>query len=32
VTYNFRGYEHRVQTTTPPGPTILVNENGEPRV
>jgi len=32
VTYNFRGYEHRVQTTTPPGPTILVNESGEPRV
>jgi len=32
VTYNFRGYEHRVQTTSPPGPTILVNENGEPRV
>jgi uncharacterized protein YcfJ len=32
VTYNFRGYEHRVQTTMPPGPTILVNENGEPRV
>jgi len=32
VTYNFRGYEHRVQTTTPPGPTIVVNENGEPRV
>jgi uncharacterized protein YcfJ len=32
VTYNFRGYEHRVQTTTPPGRTIVVNENGEPRV
>ena len=32
VTYNFRGYEHRVQTTTPPGRTILVNGNGEPRV
>jgi uncharacterized protein YcfJ len=32
VTYNFRGYEHRVQTTTPPGPTILVNGEGEPRV
>ena len=32
VTYNFRGYEHRVQVTTPPGPTIIVNENGEPRV
>jgi len=32
VTYNFRGYEHRIQVTTPPGPTIVVNENGEPRV
>ena len=32
VTYNFGGYEHRVQMTTPPGPTIMVNEQGEPRV
>jgi uncharacterized protein YcfJ len=32
VTYNFRGQEHRVQMTAPPGPTILVNGNGEPRV
>lgn len=32
VTYNFRGYEHRVQLTTPPGPSILVNGDGEPRV
>ena len=32
VTYNFRGHEHRIQVTTPPGPTILVNDNGEPRV
>ncbi len=32
VTYNFRGYEHRVQTTTPPGATILVNAQGEPRM
>lgn len=32
VSYNFRGYEHRVQMTTPPGSTILVNEKGEPRV
>lgn len=31
VTYNFRGVEHRVQMTTPPGPTIPVNERGEPR-
>jgi len=32
VTYNFRGYEHYVQTTSPPGRTILVNAHGEPRV
>ena len=32
VTYNFGGYEHRVQLTTLPGPTILVNAQGEPRV
>jgi uncharacterized protein YcfJ len=32
VTYSFRGQEYRVQTTTPPGPTITVNEQGEPRV
>ena len=32
VTYNFGGYEHRVQMTTPPGTTILVNAQGEPRV
>lgn len=32
VTYNFRGYEHRVQTTTPPGSIIWVNADGEPRV
>jgi len=32
VTYNFRGSEHRVQMTSPPGRTILVNQNGEPRV
>jgi uncharacterized protein YcfJ len=31
VTYNFGGYEHRVQMTTPPGATILVNAQGEPR-
>lgn len=31
VTYNFRGQEHRVQMTTPPGPTVTVNERGEPR-
>ena len=32
VTYNFRGQEHRVQMTSPPGQTILVNRDGEPRV
>jgi len=32
VTYNFAGYEHRVQMTSLPGPTILVNAQGEPRV
>jgi len=31
VTYNFRGMEHHVQTTSPPGPTITVNSDGEPR-
>jgi len=31
VTYNFRGQDHRVQMTTPPGSTVLVNERGEPR-
>jgi uncharacterized protein YcfJ len=31
VTYVFAGAEHRVQLTTPPGPTILVNAQGEPR-
>jgi len=31
VTYTFRGQEHRMQTTAPPGPTVIVNERGEPR-
>jgi uncharacterized protein YcfJ len=31
VSYNFRGLEHRVQMTSPPGRTILVNREGEPR-
>ena len=31
VTYNFRGLEHRVQMTSPPGSTVSVNEQGEPR-
>jgi uncharacterized protein YcfJ len=32
VTYTFRGMEHHVQTTSPPGPTIAVNRDGEPRM
>lgn len=32
VTYRFRGVEHRVQLTTPPGATIIVNRDGEPRL
>jgi uncharacterized protein YcfJ len=32
VTYEFRGQQHRVQMTAPPGPTILVNREGDPRV
>ena len=31
VTYDFRGQEHRVQMTAPPGQTVTVNEQGEPR-
>lgn len=31
VIYVFRGQEHRVQMATPPGATITVNEQGEPR-
>ena len=31
VTYDYRGREHRVQMSTPPGNTIAVNRNGEPR-
>lgn len=32
VSYTFRGVQHHVQLTSPPGRTILVNENGEPRI
>ena len=32
VTYDFRGLEHRVQMTSPPGNTVTVNEQGEPRM
>ncbi|HOE42246.1 MAG TPA: beta/gamma crystallin-related protein [Rhodoferax sp.] len=31
VTYTFRGQEHSVQLTAPPGPTLTVNRLGEPR-
>lgn len=31
VTYTFRGQEHRVQMTSPPGATVPVNRKGEPR-
>ncbi len=31
VTYEFRGVEHRVQMSAPPGPTIAVNQRGLPR-
>jgi len=31
VTYEFRGQQHAVQMTAPPGPTVTVNERGEPR-
>jgi uncharacterized protein YcfJ len=32
VSYSFRGVQHQVQMTSPPGSTILVNGNGEPRI
>ncbi len=31
VSYSFRGTEHRVQMSNPPGPKVVVNERGEPR-
>ena len=31
VTYMFRGQEHHVQMVTPPGRTVTVNRQGEPR-
>jgi uncharacterized protein YcfJ len=31
VTYRYRNTEHHVQMTQPPGDTVLVNRNGEPR-
>jgi uncharacterized protein YcfJ len=32
VSYWYHGVRHHVQTTLPPGPTLLVNGNGEPRI
>jgi uncharacterized protein YcfJ len=31
VTYDFRGVQHRVQMSGPPGPTLLVDDSGVPR-
>lgn len=31
VSYRFRGVDHRVQMTHPPGDTVTVNRQGEPR-
>jgi uncharacterized protein YcfJ len=31
VSYSFRGVEHRLQMNSPPGATVTVNRNGEPR-
>ena len=31
VTYDFRGQEHHAQMTAPPGQTVRVNSQGEPR-
>ena len=31
VTYQFRGQEHHIQMSNPPGRTVTVNRNGEPR-
>ncbi|MDP1926352.1 MAG: beta/gamma crystallin-related protein [Thiobacillus sp.] len=31
VTYVFRGQAHQMQMTAPPGPTVTVNSQGEPR-
>jgi uncharacterized protein YcfJ len=32
VSYRFRGQDHRIQMTKPPGETVSVNRLGEPRV
>ena len=31
VTYNYRGVEHHIQMSAPPGKTVAVNSRGEPR-
>jgi len=31
VSYSFRGQDYRMQMTSPPGPTVTVNAQGEPR-
>jgi uncharacterized protein YcfJ len=31
VSYNFRGVEHHVQMSAPPGSTLTVDDNGDPR-
>lgn len=31
VSYRFRGIEHNIQMTSPPGATLTVNQRGEPR-
>ena len=32
VTYEFEGQQHRIQMSTPPGRTMVVNARGEPRM
>jgi len=32
VSYSFRGTAHRIQMSEPPGQTVTVNRNGEPRM
>ncbi|MFL6680948.1 MAG: hypothetical protein ACJ8IK_21595, partial [Burkholderiaceae bacterium] len=32
IAYWYHGVQHHVQTTQPPGQTIVVNGNGEPRL
>ncbi|HUY03890.1 MAG TPA: glycine zipper 2TM domain-containing protein, partial [Rhodocyclaceae bacterium] len=32
VSYEFRGREHRLQMSAPPGATVTVNRRGEPRM